>query len=96
MFEVATIGLVVTMVLALIRAAKGPTVFDRILAVNMFGTMTVLLIAVSGFYYARPDWDVALTIDIALVYALVNFSGTVAVCKYARFKNLANCDRRPT
>ena len=63
MFEVATIGLVVTMILALIRAAKGPTVFDRILAVNMFGTMTVLLIAVSGFYYARPDWDVALTIE---------------------------------
>ncbi len=95
MFTFATVGLLITMFLALLRVAKGPTVYDRILGVNMFGTMTVLLIAVSGFYYQRPDWDVALTIDIAMLYALVNFVGVIAVCKYARFKSLANDGRRP-
>ena len=74
--------------LALARAAIGPTVFDRILAANMFGTKTVLLIAVAGFMAGRPEW-----LDLAIVYALVNFAGTIAVAKYCRFGNLANDER---
>ncbi len=80
MFDAAMLGILVTMLLALIRATMGPTVFDRILAVNMFGTKTVLLIAVSGFLYGRPEW-----MDLALLYALMNFIGTLAVLKYARY-----------
>ena len=80
MFEVAMLGILVTMCLALARAIAGPTVFDRILAVNMFGTKTVLLIAVSGFLFGRPEW-----LDLALLYALMNFIGTIAVLKYARY-----------
>ena len=64
--------------------------YDRILAGNMFGTKTVLLIAVSGFVSGRPDW-----MDLALIYALVNFIGTVAVLKFVRFGNLAHDDARP-
>lgn len=82
-------GVFVTMLLALIRAGIGPTVVDRILAVNMFGTKTVLLIAVAGFYMNRPEW-----LDMALVYVLVNFVGTIAVAKFARFGNLADDDGR--
>ncbi len=85
MFGAAMIGTLITMLLALIRAGLGPTVYDRILAANMFGTMTVILIAVAGFLVGRPEW-----LDIALVYALVNFSGTIAVCKFARFGSLAD------
>ena len=85
MFVVAMVGVVVTMFLALARAAIGPTVFDRVLAANMFGTKTVLLIAVAGFLTGRPEW-----LDLAIVYALVNFVGTVAVAKYCRFGNLAS------
>jgi multicomponent Na+:H+ antiporter subunit F len=85
MFTAAAIGVLVTMALALVRAIKGPTVFDRILSLNMFGTQTVLLIAVAGFLVDRPDF-----LDLALVYALVNFSGTIAVLKFARFGNLAD------
>jgi len=77
MFAVATIALLVTMVLTLARALAGPTLFDRLLAVNSFGTKTVLLIAVFGFLTGRPDF-----LDIALVYALINFLGTVAVLKF--------------
>ena len=84
MFAVATAGILVTMTLALARVLKGPTAFDRILAANMFGTKTILLIATAGFLMGRPDWT-----DLALVYALVNFAGTVAVLKYARFHDMA-------
>lgn len=77
MFVAIVIALLVTMVLTLIRALAGPTLFDRLLAVNSFGTKTVLLIAAAGFLAGRPAF-----LDIALVYALINFIGTVAVLKY--------------
>jgi multicomponent Na+:H+ antiporter subunit F len=56
MFVAATLAILVTMALALARALLGPTVYDRILAVNAFGTKTVLLIAVVGFLTGRPDF----------------------------------------
>ncbi len=84
MYIVATIGVLATMGLALIRAAKGPTVWDRLLAVNTMGTMTVLLIAVLGFLTGRPEW-----LDLALIYALMNFIGTLAVLKFAKYGDLA-------
>ena len=76
MFFAATAAILVTMGLALARALLGPTIYDRVLAVNMFGTKTVLLIAVLGFLTGRPDF-----LDISLVYALINFIGTIAVLK---------------
>lgn len=83
MFGAALAAVMVTMALTLVRAIKGPTVYDRILAVNSFGTLTVLFIAVHGFFDGRPEW-----LDIALVYALINFIGTVAVTKYVAFNHL--------
>ncbi len=71
------------MLLVLLRAALGPTVFDRILAINTFGTATVLLIALFGFLTDRPDF-----MDIALLYALINFISTIAVLKLFRYGNL--------
>jgi len=90
MFAAAMFGVLVTMLIALIAAIRGPTVFDRILAINMFGTKTVLLIAVSGFISGRPDW-----MDLALIYALVNFIGTIAVLKFVRFGNLGHDEETP-
>ena len=89
MFSAAMVGVLATMLLALIAAVRGPTVYDRILAVNMFGTKTVLLIAVSGFLSGRPEF-----LDLALVYALVNFIGTVAVLKFVRFGSLGSDTQR--
>jgi len=79
MFAVAMVGILLTMLLGLVRAVLGPTVFDRLLAANMFGTKTVLLIAVAGFLTDRPEW-----LDLAMVYALMNFIGVVAVLRFAR------------
>ena len=73
-----SVAVVVTMALALTRAALGPTVFDRVIALNMFGTKTVLLIALSGFVTGRPDW-----LDLALVYALMNFVASIAVMRFS-------------
>ena len=87
MFGVATAALLVCMAMTLARAIVGPTVFDRILAVNSFGTKTVLMIAVYGFLSGRPDF-----LDLALVYALMNFIGTIAVMKFARFGDLAGME----
>ncbi|MGH1537684.1 MAG: monovalent cation/H+ antiporter complex subunit F [Gammaproteobacteria bacterium] len=71
------------MLILILRAALGPSVFDRILAINTFGTATVLLIALFGFLTDRPDF-----MDIALLYALINFVSTIAVLKLFRYGNL--------
>lgn len=83
MFITATIAILVVMLIVLVRAALGPTVFDRILAINTFGTATVLLIALIGFLTSRPDF-----MDIALLYALINFISTIAVLKLFRYGQL--------
>ena len=88
MFAAAAIAILATMVLVLVRALAGPTVYDRILAVNSFGTKTVLIIAVFGFLTGRPDF-----LDIALVYALINFIGTVAVLKFFEYGDLGAASR---
>jgi multicomponent Na+:H+ antiporter subunit F len=82
-FAAATLAILVAMALALVRALAGPTFYDRILAINAFGTKTVLLIAVYGFVTGRPEFA-----DIALVYALINFIGTVAVLKFFEYGDL--------
>ena len=83
MYYVATFAILVTMALALIRAVLGPTVYDRVLAMNMFGTKTVLLLAVIAFLVDRPDF-----IDLALAYALINFIGVFAVLSFYRNRAL--------
>ena len=70
----ACIGILVTMTLAVARGLIGPSIFDRVLAVNMFGTKTVLFLAVVAYLSGRPDF-----LDLALTYALINFIGVIAV-----------------
>ena len=72
----ALLALVVAMFLFLARAIVGPTVYDRLLATNAIGTKAVLFVALLGFLSGRPDY-----LDMALVYALINFVTTVAVLK---------------
>ncbi len=83
MFVAAAAALLVTMALALSRAVLGPTLYDRVLSVNSFGTKTVLLIAVIGFLTNERDF-----LDIALVYALINFIGTIAVLRFFKHGRL--------
>jgi multicomponent Na+:H+ antiporter subunit F len=77
MLLATVIAILVAMGLALLRTLLGPTVWDRILAVNSFGTKTVLMIALLGAIAGRTDY-----LDVALLYALINFIATVALMKY--------------
>ena len=79
------LAVLAAMCLAMVRALRGPTVYDRILAVNHFGTLTVLLIAAVGFLSGRPEF-----LDIALVYCLISFIATVAVLKFFEYGDLGH------
>lgn len=80
MFAVTALTLLVVMFIALARAYLGPTLYDRVLAVNNFGTKTVLLIAVMDFLGGRPDF-----LDIAIVYALINFISVIGVLRFFEY-----------
>ncbi len=81
MFAVAAAAVVAAMILALVRAFAGPSLYDRVLAGNSFGTKTVLLIGLMGFLTGRPDF-----LDIAILYALINFAATVAILRFFSYR----------
>lgn len=85
MFTATSAAILAAMVLALVRLYAGPTLYDRVLAANSFGTKTVLMIGVMGFLTGRPDF-----LDISLLYALLNFIGTIAVLKFFRYRTLGD------
>ena len=85
MFAVGIIAVFIAMILVLIRLFGGPTLYDRVLAVNSFGVHTVLLIGLIGFLTDRPDF-----LDIALLYALINFVGTIAILKFFRYRAIGD------
>ena len=77
MFDYAALAIIIAAILVLYRGIKGPRVCDRVLSVNVIGTKTVVLIALIGYIYERPHF-----LDIAIVYALINFIATIAFLKY--------------
>ncbi len=84
MFVAATVAILVALVLAVARAIRGPTVFDRVLAGNSVGTLAILLLSVLGFLTGRPEW-----LDIGITYGLLNIISTLAVLKFFRHGDLA-------
>ncbi len=84
MFAVAALAILVALALVVVRAIKGPTVFDRVLAGNSVGTLAIMLLAVFGFLTGRPEF-----LDIGLTYGLLNLIGTLAVLKFFRHGDLA-------
>ena len=80
---VASITLLAAICFVLARALIGPTVYDRILAVNMMGSKTVIFLALLGTLDGRTGF-----LDIALLYALINFVATVAILKLVELKRL--------
>ena len=84
MFTLTSLAILVTMTLAMIRAMLGPTIFDRVLALNMFGTKTVLLISVVNFVTGRTDF-----LDLALLYSLMNFIGMVALLRFSTYESFS-------
>ena len=85
MFYVASFSILISFVIVLVRLFLGPTLYDRVLALNAFGTLAVLMISIVGFLFGRPDF-----LDIALLYALLNFIGTIAILKFFRYKEIGD------
>jgi multicomponent Na+:H+ antiporter subunit F len=76
------IALLLGMALLLVRVLAGPTIYDRVMAVNSLGTKTVLVIGLLGYVMGRPDF-----LDIAMIYSLINFVTTIAILKFFRYRS---------
>jgi multicomponent Na+:H+ antiporter subunit F len=83
MFITAGFAIMFALIVAVVRALRGPTVFDRLLAANSIGTAAILLLAVFGFITDRPEF-----LDLGITYALLNLIGTLAVLKFIRYGDL--------
>lgn len=79
----AAIAMMIGMALLLGRMIAGPSFYDRALAVNSFGTKIVLFLCVFSLIIGRTDG-----IDIAILYALMNFIATIAILKFVRYRAL--------
>lgn len=76
-FLAMAILIVIASFVSLYRGIEGPGIFNRIIAVNVIGTKTIVLLVLIGFIYERPDF-----FDIALLYAILNFIMTIAATRY--------------
>lgn len=77
MYAVVAVAIMVTMILAVARAVAGPSLYDRVLAVNVFGTKTALLLSIVSLQFGRTEF-----LDLALAYALINVVGVLAVLEF--------------
>lgn len=77
MNTIVIVTILISMCLILIRALRGKTIFDRLLAGNSFGTKTMALIVMLGFVTKS-----SMFLDIALIYVLINFITTMAFLKF--------------
>ncbi|MCB0337431.1 MAG: hypothetical protein KDD62_14040 [Bdellovibrionales bacterium] len=85
-FVAVALSLVLMMSLVLFRAIVGPTIIDRLIAVNVIGTKTLIILILIGFLFNSLD----MFIDLALTYALLNFIASVAAAKLIKVKMKAN------
>ena len=77
-FTITCLGLSVLVLCVLYRVVAGPGVFNRTAALSAIGTKTLIILILIGFLYDRVD----MFVDISMVYALLNFIGTLAAAKY--------------
>ena len=76
------IGLFGLVFLCLYRAIFGPGVLNRIAAISAIGTKTLVILLLMGFIYNRVE----MFVDISMVYALLNFIGTITAAKYLEMR----------
>ena len=89
-FLATSMAILVTALLCLYRVVFGPSIIDRIVASNIIGTKTTVVILLMGFIFYRVE----MFIDIALLYALINFIGTLAFSKYFERKGVLNKEQQ--
>ncbi|MEM6915161.1 MAG: cation:proton antiporter [Verrucomicrobiota bacterium] len=78
-FSILTgVALLFFMLPSMWRIVVGPTALDRIVAVNVIGTKTAVLLVIIGVIFERVE----MFVDFALAYALLNFTGSLAAARY--------------
>ncbi len=77
-FNFSGIAIFILMLPILYRVVTGPTAIDRIVAVNVIGTKTTVLLILIGSIFGRVE----MFVDFALTYALLNFLGSLAAARY--------------
>lgn len=82
-FLVTAVLVCIAIGLSLYRVVAGPGVFNRTAAANIIGTKTITLLIIIGYYFERPYF-----FDISLLYAMINFIGTLVFAKYLERGNL--------
>lgn len=88
-FLAVALVVLLSVLLAVYRLIVGPVVIDRIIALNVVGTKTITVILLTGFLFDRIEFF----IDIAFVYALINFIGVLTLSKYLERRGVDH--RRP-
>ncbi len=86
----AAMVILVSVLLAVHRVVTGPEIVDRIIGANVVGTKTIVVILLAGQIFGRVEFFV----DIAIVYALINFIGTLALSRYLERKGLRHEERK--
>ena len=72
----AVVVLAVMIILSIIRSILGPGLSDRIIAVNMIGTMVIMVTAIFSVWLNENY-----LVDVCLIYAMISFLGVVVLCK---------------
>ena len=85
-FLITSLTILFAVLLSLYRVVAGPHIIDRIISVNVIGTKTIAVIVLTGYLFDRVEFF----IDIAFVYALINFIGTLAFARYFEQKGVEN------
>jgi multicomponent Na+:H+ antiporter subunit F len=85
-FLITSLTILFAVLLSLYRVVAGPHIIDRIIGVNVIGTKTIAVIVLTGYLFDRVEFF----IDIAFVYALINFIGTLAFARYFEQKGVGN------
>ena len=85
-FLVTSLIILFAVLLSLYRVIRGPVVIDRIIGANVIGSKTIAVILLTGYLFERVEFF----IDIAFVYALINFIGALALSKYFERKGVVH------
>lgn len=84
-FLVVAIILLLNTILCFIRLIKGPSILDRMVAINIIGTKTLTILVLVAYFHGQKFY-----IDIAFIYALLNFVITVAISRYIEMQGKGN------
>ncbi len=77
----SAVFLILIILIPFYRVVRGPTVFDRLLAIGAIGGKIIVLILFAGLLFDRLE----MFVDLALAYAVLNFIGGIAMAEYFRF-----------